>query len=320
MDGFAPAGQLSYEDCVSSDEATSQPSAGWLDHAPVTSALIALDVAIFVVQLVLTWGRSLLALPVGEKLAFGASYSLAVVGEYRWETLVTACFLHDGVLHLGLNTLLLWLAGPVVERGVGSARMAPLYLASGVVGNLASVWLTWLHRDAVVTVGASGAISGVFTAALVLGWRLQGWRGPLTQAMLRWLGLLVAIAVLSRRLGGADDNAAHLGGALTGVVIALLWRRDRRYPARASRIVLGACAALVVACVGVVGWHDRTDPFATMLLPQRFDFTSEALADGRCRDAYDGLLAVERLRAKMAPVTSLRYQVEVTCGHLAGSR
>jgi rhomboid protease GluP len=311
---------VSYENRVSFDEETSQPSRGWLEHAPVTRVLIVLNVAIFLVQLALTSGRSLMALPVTEKLAFGASYSLATVGENRWETLVTACFLHDGILHLGLNTLLLWLAGPVVEQGVGSARMAPLYLASGVVGNLVSVWVTWLHRDALVTVGASGAISGVFTAAFVVGWRLQGWRGPLTQAMLRWLALLVAIAVFSRLLGGGDDDSAHLGGALVGVVIALLWRRDTRYSARATRLVLGACAALVVACVGVVGWHDRTDPFATMLLQQRYDFTNEALADGRCRDAHEGLLAVERLRAKMAPVRSLRNQVEASCGHLAGVR
>jgi rhomboid protease GluP len=286
---------------------------GWLDQAPVTRALLALDVAVFLVQLVLTGGRSLMHLPTHEALAFGASYSLAVVGEGRWETLVTACFLHDGILHIGFNMLALWQAGPLVERAVGPARMAPMYLIAGVFGNLLSVMV---DRSGHYSLGASGAISGVIGAALVVGWRAQGWRGPLTQAMLRWLGFVIVFGLLANLGGSNIDNAAHMGGALAGGLIALLWRRGYRYSAGAARAILGVCTGLVAASVAVVGWHDRTDRFATMLLQDRFDFTNEALADGRCRDAHDGLLAVERLRRRLAPVTSLRREVEATCGHV----
>jgi hypothetical protein len=71
-----------------------------------------------------------------------------------------------------------------------------------------------------------------------------------------------------------------------------------------------------VACIALVAVRDRTDPFATLMLRDRSDFTREALADGRCGDAQAGLAAVERLRAMMAPVSSLRAAVEQTCGHL----
>jgi rhomboid protease GluP len=280
----------------------------------VTRALITLNVAVFVVQLALTGGASLMHLPTREALGFGASYSLAVVGENRWETLLTACFLHDGLLHLGFNMLALWFAGPLVERSVGAARSAPMYLVAGVAGNLLSVAWAWADRTARLTLGASGAISGVIAAALVVGWRVQGWRGPLTQAMARWLACLALFGMTSRLAGGSVDNLAHLGGCLAGAAIACAWRLSRPYSQRATRVVLGGSAAALVACIAVVGARDK-DRFARMSLQERAQFTQEALADGRCRDALDGLRAVERLRAKMAPVGSLRAPVEATCGH-----
>lgn len=291
---------------------------GWLDQAPVTRALLSLNVALFAVQLVLTAGKSLLHLPTREALAFGASYSLAIVGENRWETLVTACFLHDGVLHLALNMVVLWLAGPTVETMVGSARMAPMYLLAGAFGNVASVTTTWLQRSALFTLGASGAVSGVLAAAFVVGWRTQGWKGPLTQAMLRWLVFLLVFTVLARFAGSHADNAAHFGGAFAGGVIAALWRRGKHYTERASRLVLGACAALLLGCIGIVGWRDWTDPFATFTLQDRDELTNRALDDGRCRDAHEALRAVERLRGKLAPVSQLREKVEMVCGHVVG--
>jgi rhomboid protease GluP len=290
----------------------------WLEQAPVALTLIALNVCVFLVQLVLTGGASLTRLPAREALAFGASYPFATIGENRWETLVTACFLHSGVLHLSLNMLVFWMAGPLIERKVGSSRMALLCLAAGVGGNLAGVAHGWLARSSPVTVGSSGAIAGVLAAALVLGWREGGWRGTLTQAAARWLAFFVFLGLLSWRLGGAVvDYAAHVGGALTGAVVALAWRRPAQSsPPRAAHVVLAACATLVLGCITVVSLRDRTDPFARMDLQARDEFTMEALRGGRCGDAHRGLSAVERLRAGMGPVTSLRQVVEATCGHL----
>ena len=279
----------------------------------MTRMSIALNVAVFVVQIGLTGGKAIGHLPEEEALSFGASYSLAVLGERRWETLVTACFLHDGLLHIGFNMLALWMAGPIVERAVGSARMAPLYLVAGAFGNLLSVAHSSIVGSAQLTVGASGAISGVIAAALVLGWRTQGWRGPLTQAMGRWLLFVFVFGLMSRFGGGNVDNAAHFGGALAGATIAFTWRRGRSFSRRATSIAVGSCTAVLAACVAIVGVHDRYDRFATMTLQEREVFASEALSEGRCDDAIAGLNAAQRLQANVAPLTSLRKRVDETC-------
>ncbi len=294
-----------------SDPRSERPDAS--DAAPFTRALVTLDCAVFLMEAVLS--RSLVALPTRRALALGASYDFATIGEHRWETLVTACFLHDGVVHLAVNMIVLWYVGSFVERAAGPARMAPLTLIAGAVGNLTSALNGVARHQVVLTVGASGAICGILGAAVVLAWRGQGWRGPVTRAMAGWLALLVAFGFVSSFSGARVDNAAHLGGAAAGVAVAWFWRRRPHSPAFVARVV-GACVAVLLACIAVVALHDRSDPFAALDLRDRSDFTSEALADGRCGDARQGLLAVERLRGPMAPVTSLRSMVEATCGHV----
>ncbi|HEV3192663.1 MAG TPA: rhomboid family intramembrane serine protease [Polyangiaceae bacterium] len=283
----------------------------WLSHAPVTRALLFLNAAVFVVEVARS--HHVMDLPPKDALALGANYGLATIGESRWETLVTACFLHAGIIHLGFNMLALWQAGPLVERAVGSARMAPMYLVAGAFGNLLSVGYGWLARSGSFSVGASGAISGVIAAALIVGWRVSGWRGPLTQAMARWLGFVVLFGILSNASGGRIDNAAHIGGALAGAVIAAMWRRGQRYSAGATAAILAICVSVLVACIAVVAYHDRTDPFATMILEERSESVERALRQGGCRDAHIALAAVDRLRDPVGPETSLRDRVEGLC-------
>ena len=138
--------------------------------------------------------------------------------------------------------------------------------------------------------------------------------------MVRWLALIFALGLLSRFTGGHIDSAAHLGGAFAGALFAALWRRDRVHSERATRAILGGCGAVLVACVAVVGWRDQTDPYAVLTLQERDDATRLALEEGRCRDAHEGLRAVERLRSRMAPVSQLREHVEGICGHVSAAR
>jgi len=283
----------------------------------MTRALIALNLAVFLMEAAIA--RSVAEVTPRLALELGASYSLATFGEMRWETLVTACFLHAGLLHLLVNMAVLGYAGPLAERTLGPARLAAVFLVSGVAGNAASMAVGFYLRSASYVLGASGAISGVIAAALVVAWRRFGYRHALTHALAAWLGAIVVFSVLSKIGGTAsgDTNAAHAGGAVAGAVMAALFRRDARYSAGATNAIIAACTFVLVACIGVVAVRDRLDPFATMMLRERSEFTHDALADGRCGDAQAGLAAVERLRAAMAPVTSLRAAVEATCGHAA---
>jgi rhomboid protease GluP len=292
-----------------SDAPRSEPP----DPAPFTRALVTLDCAVFLMEAFLA--RSLTTLPTRRALALGASYDFATLGEYRWETLVTACFLHDGVVHLAVNMIVLWYVGSFVERAAGAVRMAPLTLIAGAFGNLAGAMNGVARHQAVLPVGASGAICGILGAAVVLAWRGQGWRGPVTRAMAGWLALLVAFGFVSSFSGARVDNAAHLGGAAAGAAVAWFWRPRSHSRAFVGRVV-GGCVAVLVACIAVVAIRDRSYLFAALDLRDRSDFTSEALADGRCGDAREGLLAVERLRGPMAPVTSLRSMVEAVCGRV----
>ncbi len=293
---------------------TNETSVSEPDPTPVARTLLALTFGVFVAEVVLSHSLEPSA---DVKMQLGASYALATLGEARWETLVTACFLHADVIHVAFNMALLWLAGPLVERTVGSARMAPLYLVAGAFGNLVSVAAQSLAHGAAYgtfLVGASGAISGVFAAAMVVGFRLQGWRGPLTQAMARWLAFVLVFGFLSTLRGSSSANAAHVGGAIAGAVLAAGWQLRHRYSEAATRNVLLACTGVVALCVAVLAVREAQSPFASMMLNERRDFTMRAVEGGRCRDAHEGLASVERLRG---PMESLRKPVEMTCGHVS---
>jgi rhomboid protease GluP len=283
--------------------------------ANATRALLALNVAVFLVQVAGSMQRGGLAdFSMDQLLSLGASYPPATIGEHRWETLVTASFLHAGIPHVTFSILALWQAGPLVERVLGSARMAPVYLISGIVGHLTSVVQALLTHTEGLGFGASGAISGIAAAALVLAIRVEGHRSPLAQRLARWLGLIVVVGLLMSLGAGRDDEPAQLAGAITGAMAGWIATPDRAYSPRASASILAGCAGVLIASIAALGWRDRTDRFAPMSLEDRSDFTMDAIAEGRCRDAKDGLAAVDRLRAWAAPVTSLRTHVEAVCG------
>lgn len=263
---------------------------GWLAAAPVTRALLVVNVAIFAIEVLLARApNALWHLPSPLQLAFGANYAVATINEHRLETLVTSCFLHGGIMHLALNMLVLWQAGPLMERSVGSARVAPLYLLSGVVSSVASATVAWRFDREVYGVGASGAIMGVLASALVLGWRVQGFKGPLTQAMLRSLVFILVLGIVIDLEGGNVDNWAHVGGAVAGALVATTWRRGVVYSPARTRAILVACAAILLACFGVVAARDITDPFATMLKDERLEVARAARIRGLCTEARRAL-------------------------------
>jgi rhomboid protease GluP len=283
--------------------------------AHATRALLALNVAVFFVQVAGSVERGGLAdFSVDQLLSLGASYPPATIGEHRWETLVTASFLHAGIPHVTFTILALWQVGPLVERVLGPARMTFAYLISGIVGHLTSVGQAMVMRTAGIGYGASGAISGVVAAALVLALRTHGRGAPLVHRLARWLGLVVVVGLLMSLGAGRDDEPAQVAGVIAGAIAGWLANPHRAPSPRASAAIFAACAGVLVASIGALGWRDRTDRFAPMSLEERSDFTMDAIAEGRCRDAKDGLAAVDRLRGWAAPVTSLRTHVEAMCG------
>ena len=150
-----------------------------------------------------------------DLLAWGADYGPAVA-HGQWWRLMSSVFLHGSVLHLLNNMALLWVLGELLEDDVGTVRFTAIDLVAGLGSSLASIW--W--HTTTVGVGASGAIFGLMGAAMVLAWR---------RALPEEVGGVVLL--LSAILGGINlvmgfimpgvDNAAHLGGLLTGALLGL---------------------------------------------------------------------------------------------------
>jgi rhomboid protease GluP len=155
--------------------------------------------------------------PTGRELAqWGSNVSGLTLHGEPWR-LLSSLFIHAGLSHLLLNMFSLWLLGLLVEDRVGPLRLVLVYLAAGVGGGLASLW--W-HVDGINSVGASGAIFGLYGFLLAL---LVSKKLVLDKSDRRAMLGLVLYLVLSNLLSGLTgniDNAAHLGGLLTGLLVA----------------------------------------------------------------------------------------------------
>lgn len=203
----------------------------------VTVGLIMVNVAVFLVLTTLTQ-RQLS----GVWLGFGmipalldgsASLAPGIPHVAAWLTLVTALFLHAGFWHIGGNMLFLWLFGGTVEDAMGPARFLVLYLAGGVVGNLAEALAT--PGSQVPVIGASGAIAAALGAYLMLHpYRRMVILLPRTVPLRLHVGL-VLIVWIAFQIGGAvligtgpDDTIAwwtHIGGFLVGMALIVPLRR-----------------------------------------------------------------------------------------------
>jgi rhomboid protease GluP len=266
--------------------------------APVSGALLATNVGVFAAQVFLS-GNAQYALGIPDAVLrrLGANASLWTISDNRIETLVTSCFLHGSVLHLLLNMLVLWQVGPLLERAIGSARFFPLYLAAGIVGSASSaIWGRFFGQT--VSVGASGALCGLIAAATVVGVRTEGWRGELTVGMGRWLALIVLLGLiraLNPRISQID-NAAHIGGAIAGAVVAATWQRGFTYAGRSQRTILMACVTVVLASGIVVFVRNHTDPYLFMNVDERMNAAYTAFRGGHCdraRTAMDRAIQMD---------------------------
>lgn len=203
-------------------------------HAPATLLFLACCVAVFVVA-----EQHGSTEEVETLIRFGATERAHVWAGQAWRV-VTAAFLHVGVLHLVVNvvTMLGWCIP--VERALGTARFAVLYLGAAVAASAASL----LAHD-VVAAGASGAAFGVIGASLTLDLRRLGsWRLFAADRHVRSIG--VAVVVWTVVLAGMSvDHAAHLGGLVGG--IALTW--SLTVPAGASPWPRRSAMAVAVAVV-----------------------------------------------------------------------
>jgi membrane associated rhomboid family serine protease len=212
----------------------------------ITFALIGLNVGVFVLALALGGELNGTGSWIYEKgvlvsSAVDSSGQVVGVSEGEWWRLITATFLHYGLIHLGMNMLVLWFIGPALEEYFGHARYLLVYLVSGLAGSAGA--LIWSPNA--LTVGASGAIWGIMGAALVLEARKIWVFGG--QAM----GLVVFNLAISFVIPGISIGG-HIGGLIGGGLCALAFSSFRRSPALAtSSMAAVGVLSIAVAVISV---------------------------------------------------------------------
>jgi membrane associated rhomboid family serine protease len=155
----------------------------------------------------------------------------------RW-TLLTSMFLHGSWMHLLGNMLYLWIVGDDAEEVLGPVRYLIVYLSCGLMGSLTQILAN--PQSEIPTLGASGAIAGIMGAYVV--WfphnqiRVLVFRFitvlPAVIVIGGWIALQIWMGAGSFHRGGDSGGVAylaHVGGALTGIVVAFLFYDDAQY-------------------------------------------------------------------------------------------
>jgi membrane associated rhomboid family serine protease len=232
-------------------------------RASVTTALLMLIGAVYVLEVVAGGAGSLMTGPNGVKLVdLGASVALwqnldgsiigIAVGQY-WR-LVSAMFLHAGLLHIAFNAYALWIFGTVVEQELGRIRFLLIYFATGIVASAASYAFgpTTFPGVSVPGVGASGAIFGIFGAFVAYNYRRR--HMAIAAARLRSAVAIVVInMVLALSIQGIDWRA-HVGGFVAGLFAGFAAEGIGTASARRAILVAGFVGLIVVA-FALVAWH-----------------------------------------------------------------
>jgi rhomboid protease GluP len=183
------------------------------DKQPITTTLVAMNVAVFVVM-ALT-GVSLTDPTSAQLLKWGANFGPLSLGAEPWRMLASN-YIHVGIVHILLNMWCLWSLGFLAERIFDPWTYVLVYTSCGVAGSLASLW--W--HPAGVGAGASGAIfglAGALIAALYLGHlpiSKQAIQGTL-KSLLTFAGYNLFFGAVARGI----DNSAHIGGLLAGLAL-----------------------------------------------------------------------------------------------------
>lgn len=140
---------------------------------------------------------------------------------YRGEfyRLVTAAFLHADAEHLLFNMLLLYFCGEIVEKSLGKCRMLILYLVSAVCGNLLSAAYELSTGSSYESIGSSGAVFGLTGALLFL---VIAKKGAAAHISMKRMVFAVLLSLYSGFSSPYVNNAAHVGGLLSGFLLAFL--------------------------------------------------------------------------------------------------
>jgi rhomboid protease GluP len=234
----------------------SRPGAAWkqlpalrglVDGDQLIRTIIAVNIVFFIATLLFNARRiglsmnplQMLAPDSTSLLQLGATGSLPIDQAHRWWTLLSANYLHGGLLHLFFNMVALRQIAALISREFGPQRMFSIYTLSGVAG----FYISYLAQVA-FTIGASAAVCGLIGAAIYYGKSRGGVYG---RAVYRQLGgWAIAIFIFGVIVPGIN-NWGHAGGMAAGVLAALAMGYTEKRPTTfLHKMVFSACLAATV--------------------------------------------------------------------------
>jgi membrane associated rhomboid family serine protease len=207
---------------------------------PATYVLIGLNVIAFLVQIATGSGGfgSATGGVVEDFSLFGPA-----VADGEWYRLITAGFLHAGIIHIGFNMFLLLVLGRLLEPALGTPRFLALYLASLLAGSFGALYLD----PNVFTIGASGAVFGLAGATFIIA------RGRGMEALASEIGFLILFNLAIGFFLPRISVGGHLGGLVGGVLCALAIVAGERGMLGRNSLPLELLAMAAIGAAAVVG-------------------------------------------------------------------
>jgi len=178
----------------------------------ITYSLIAINILGYMLSAFLS--QSLIDMDIEVLVDMGALFGPMTVLDGEWWRLFTAMFLHGGMTHLLMNMFSLYLIGRGVEQYFNTTSYLSIYLFSGLLGGLASLYM----HPASVGVGASGAIFGIFGA---MGGFFIAHRDKIeahTKAFMKEFAIIIGINLVIGFSIPSVDVSAHIGGLIVGFI------------------------------------------------------------------------------------------------------
>lgn len=212
---------------------------------PFTMIFIGINVGVFVLM-GLAGGFALTSVDPEVLRGFGAKQNELIAADHQYWRLITSIFIHIGFIHLFLNNYALWIIGQEIEQIYGSERFVFLYLATGVIGSLGS----YVFNPEATSAGASGAIFGLFGVMATFAFKYRKEiPKTLSRDIMRRVLPIIAINLAFGFSVRIVDNAAHIGGLLAGIALALAvhYKRpeEKRTPS-SWRAGQATCLVLIV--------------------------------------------------------------------------
>jgi rhomboid protease GluP len=253
---------------IPAEQTVRRPRPSWA-VAPATYLLVGINCLVFVVMVI--HGVSMISPSPDQLLHCGANNASAVLQYGDWWRIVTAMFVHVGIIHLACNMWCLWNLGLLAEPLLGSAGLLAAYVLSGAAGNLLSTLYNWWKYSAQagtgglvygpVGAGASGAVFGLAGVLIVL------LKSPLLPVPLEELkklrksviyfaaiNLIIGLGTMAPGSVVHIDNQAHLGGFTCGLLFAAPLVPRLGAPRRLFEVRRRVAVGMIVAVLVLFGF------------------------------------------------------------------